>query len=416
MITPRIDPSRLRTDFEALAKIGGTPEGSVSRPAFSEGHLSARKWCHGRAIEAGLETRIDSAGNHSAILRQPNAARTLMLGSHLDSVPDGGRFDGALGVVAALEVLRSVKDLGLRLPVHLEAIDFTDEESSVFDYLGSRSLAGRMDLGIVQATLRERPGLEPKLSRAGVQLDRITSARRDPASMAGYLELHIEQGPRLLQAGVQIGIVESIVGIRSHRLVFRGRPDHAGTTPMDARADAGLAASDFNLAMREIVTERFPGCVATVGRMTFSPGAFNVVPGTVEASVETRAPDEPRSRALEAQVLEQARRSADAQGCVLDIVTYGVSEAAPMHERAQRAIQAACEALGIRWLKLSSGAGHDAQMMATVTKTGMIFVPSVGGVSHSPRELTDWNDCVAGANVLLGATLDLARHVNEDRG
>ena len=413
MSIPSIDASRMKADFDALAEIGATPEGGVSRPAFSDAHRAARHWFHQQAEVAGLETKVDSAGNHSAILRQPSATKTLLLGSHLDSVPNGGRFDGALGVVAALEVLRTVKVSGGDLPVHLEAIDFTDEESSVFDYLGSRSAVGGLDFEVLRSTVREHPDLAPRLSQAGVELDRIASARRDPSSLAGYLELHIEQGPRLLEAGAQIGIVESIVGIRSLRLIFRGRPDHAGTTPMEARADAGLAASAFNLSAREIVTERFPGCVATVGRMTFDPGAFNVVPGTVEVTLEVRAPDDVRSRALELQVVEQAKRDAAGFGCTLDIAPYGVSQAAPMHSRAQQAIQRACEVLGIRWMRLSSGAGHDAQMLATVTTTGMIFVPSVGGISHNPREFTEWGDCVAGANVLLGATLDLARQSNQ---
>ena len=177
---------------------------------------------------------------------------------------------------------------------------------------------------------------------------------------------------------------------------------------MEARADAGLAASAFNLSAREIVTERFPGCVATVGRMTFDPGAFNVVPGTVEVTLEVRAPDEVRSRALELQVVEQAKRDAAAFGCTLDIAPYGVSQAAPMHARAQQAIQRACEALGIRWMRLSSGAGHDAQMLARICPAAMIFVPSVKGLSHNAAEHTAPDDLAAGANVLLHTLLELA--------
>jgi N-carbamoyl-L-amino-acid hydrolase len=403
-----IDASRMKADFDALAAIGATPEGGVHRPAFSEAHQAARRWFRQRAEAAGLEIRIDKASNHSAILRQPGAARTLLVGSHLDSVPYGGRFDGGLGVVAALEVLRTIGESGRRLPVHLEAIDFTDEESSVFDYAGSRSVAGRLDMDVIRSIVSERPDLMPKLSESGFDVDRIASACRDPASLAGYLELHIEQGPRLLQAGVSIGIVESIVGIRSNRLLFRGRADHAGTTPMDARADAGVAASAFSVAARKIAVEQFPGCVATIGRMTFSPGSFNVVPGSVEVTLDIRAPDDARAHALERRILEQAAQEAAGHGCTVDIPPSSVSEAVAMHPRAQQAIQSACDALGLRWMRLPSGAGHDAQMMATVTSAGMIFVPSVGGVSHNPREFTEWDDCVAGANVLLGAALALA--------
>ncbi len=234
---------------------------------------------------------MDGAGNHSALLRcGPAGARRLLLGSHLDSVPHGGRFDGALGVLAALEALRVVQEHNLSLPVDLEAIDFTDEEGTLVGLLGSAALAGKLAPEDLANPRGGREALLAGLARAGLSEAGLLEARRDPDALAGYLELHIEQGPRLLDAGVQIGVVTDIVGIASYTLSFFGRANHAGTTPMADRLDAAQGASAFTLAARRLVIEEFPGCVANVGAMRFSPGAFNIVPQAVDLSLEFRAP------------------------------------------------------------------------------------------------------------------------------
>src|SRR5689334_463934 len=277
----------MRADFEALAAIGATAAGGVDRPSLGEAHLEARAWFLDRARSAGLETRVDAAGNHSASLgtRGP----TLLLGSHLDSVPNGGRFDGALGVIAALHVLVAVHRAALQLPVTLEAIDFTDEEGTLVGLLGSEALTGALDLEALKAPRGGREALLAGLERAGLEEDELTEAQRDAGSLAGYLELHIEQGPRLERAQRQIGIVTSIVGARSFFLDFRGHAGHAGTTPMDDRRDAGLAAAAFALAAEEVVTRDFAGCVATVGEIRLHPGAFNVIPGAARLALEFRS-------------------------------------------------------------------------------------------------------------------------------
>jgi hydantoinase/carbamoylase family amidase len=402
----RVDGERMREDFDALAAIGATPAGGVDRPSLGEAHLAARAWFLERAAAAGLATHVDAAGNHSALL--PADGPTLLLGSHLDSVPNGGRFDGALGVVAALHVLLAVQASGAKLPVALEAIDFTDEEGTLVGLLGSEALAGALAPEALLAPRGGRDALLAGLARAGLHEEELASARREPESLAGYLELHIEQGPVLERAAAQIGVVTAIVGARSFSLRFRGAAGHAGTTPMDARRDAGLAAASFAVAVNELVVRDFPGCVATIGDLHLEPGAYNVVPGSALVALEFRSGDAAELEALEAALLDAARREADAHGGELEIAPVGRWEPTPLDAGVCEAIEEAAAALGLRALRLRSGAGHDAQALAGVTPAGMVFVPSAAGLSHDPGESTAWEDCVNGANVLLGAALALA--------
>lgn len=423
-----INPDRLKSDFDALSAIGAIEDAEgnrgVNRPALSAAHLEARAWFLARAAEAGLETRVDAAGNHSAILRAATGAgvrtnvptftpayphtRTLLLGSHLDSVPNGGRFDGALGVLAALESLRTIKESGLSLPVDLEAIDFTDEEGTLVGELGSGALAGSLSPEALQKPRGGRQRLEEGLARAGLDERRLFEARRDPASLAGYLELHIEQGPRLVQSAIAIGVVTGIVGITSYQMTYRGSANHAGTTPMDSRRDAGMGAATFALTARELVLRDYDGCVVNIGQMHFEPGAYNIIPGLAELALEFRAPDAKRLSELEDALLTLAGLVARQYGLGLDLEPKGGCTPAPMSERAQAAIAAAADSLALSRIGLHSGAGHDAQALAPVTPSGMVFVPSREGISHSPREYSDWQACVDGANVLLRAALKMA--------
>jgi N-carbamoyl-L-amino-acid hydrolase len=402
---PRVDAKRLRADFDALASVGGTDAGGVDRPTFSEAHLAARRWFLERAREAGLETAVDAAGNHSAILRADDAdAPTLLLGSHLDSVPDGGRYDGALGVVAALEALRAVRDARLRLPVTLEAIDFTDEEGTLVGLLGSEAVAGILAPETLAAPRGGRDALVAGLARAGLEEAHLGSARRPPGSLAGYVELHIEQGPVLEEAGIPIGVVTGIVGARSARVVFTGAAAHAGTTPMERRRDAGVAAAAFVVGARDLVLRSHPDAVVNVGSIAFEPGAFNVVPGRAELALEFRSLRRDELDAVEREL----HALAAAQGLEVAVEHVAAWEPTPLAPEVQEAISDSARELGLATVDLPSGAGHDAQALAAATRSGMLFVPSRGGVSHSPLEHTSWEDCVDGANVLLGAALRLA--------
>jgi len=405
----RVNAERFRASFDALAAIGATPDGGVHRPALSEAHLQARHWYLKQAELAGLEARLDGAGNHSALLRCGSVGGpTLLMGSHLDSVPRGGRFDGALGVTAAFEVLQVVKEAGISLGAHLEAVDFTDEEGHFAGLLGSLALTGRLEPGHFEDSRAGSKRFRKALKDAGLNKDALFTAGRDPASLAGYLELHIEQGLRLADGGLDIGIVTNIVGIRSTKIRFLGQADHAGTTPMERRLDAALGACAFALAVRKCVMDEFPGSVATVGNMDFEPGASNVVPQAVLVSLEFRAEEESALDAMEEALLRRARLEAERHGLELDVESLGSSPPARMDTHVQDAFREAAETLGLAHTFLHSGAGHDAQCLAPICPTGMIFVPSVGGFSHSSREFTEWHDCVNGANVLLQAALLLA--------
>jgi N-carbamoyl-L-amino-acid hydrolase len=402
----RVNADRLHADFDALSAIGRTASGGIDRPALSSAHLQARHWFKQQALSAGLEFKIDGAGNHSAILHGKHTdARTLLLGSHLDSVPDGGCYDGALGVLTALEVLRVVREAGLRLPLHLEAIDFTDEEGTLVGLLGSAALAGLLHPGDLQSPRGGRERLLAGLQRAGLSEDELILARRDPHTLAGYLELHIEQGPRLVKAGVQIGVVTEIVGIASYQLSFLGRADHAGTTPLPDRLDAAQGAASFIIHARRLVLEDFPGCVVNTGWMRLEPGAFNIVPSAAHLALECRAADAPTFEHLGKALLSLAEAESTRLGLELEVQFLGSHQPAPMHSRLQQAFRQSAEALGLSHMLLPSGAGHDAQMLSAVCPAGMIFIPSQGGASHSPREFSEWHDCLNGANLLLQSCL-----------
>ena len=406
----RVNAERLWQDFQALSLIGATADGlGVHRPALGPAHLEARRWFAQRVQQAGLELRIDSAGNHSGWLEcAPPGAPTLLLGSHLDSVPNGGRYDGALGVLAALEALRVAQEAGLRLPYHLEAIDFTDEEGTLVGLLGSAALAGTLKVEDLRSPRGGREALEDGLARAGMTEDGLLQAVRDPLTLAGYLELHIEQGPRLQNAGVSIGVVNAIVGICSYQVEFIGRADHAGTTPLPDRRDAGLGASAFSLAVRRVIIDEFPECVANIGQIAYTPGAFNIVPEHASLALELRASQTKLFARLETALLEQARQAARAYDLSLEANFLGRHQPTPMSPVAQRAISRAAAELGLSDMPLVSGAGHDAQSLAVICPAGMLFIPSQGGASHSPREFSRWEDCINGANVLLQAALHLA--------
>jgi N-carbamoyl-L-amino-acid hydrolase len=440
----RVNSIRMFDSFSALSLIGATGDGGVNRIAFSEAHFAAREWFREETESAGLEFRVDGVGNHSAIViakalarhlhrthtcpggqcqgvqvsnprhggeiassQKPLLAKTLLIGSHLDSVPNGGRFDGALGVAAALEVLKTVRENGIRLKVNLEAIDFTDEEGTLVGLLGSSALAGRLHPEVLKNPRGGRQALIEGLARAGIVEEEIFTAARPQESLVGYLELHIEQGKRLERMGIDIGVVSAIVGIRSYRLSFIGRVDHAGSTLMADRADASLGASAFTLAAREIVMRDFPNCVVNVGRMDFAPGAFNIVPARVDLSLEFRSPDEEQFERMDAALMACAKEQAICFGLELEIECFEKHAPNSMSADLQKAFADSCDDLGLTHTTLASGAIHDGQSFDGVCPIGMIFVPSVDGASHAPREFTKWEDCVNGANVLLQTVLRL---------
>jgi N-carbamoyl-L-amino-acid hydrolase len=405
---PRIDLARLRADIEALARIGPDPAGGLSRPAWSPAHEEARAWLVERFRAAGLATRVDPAGN--VFGRLGDAEPVVMTGSHIDTVPRGGPLDGALGVLAGLECLRAAAAAGRRPARALEVAAFTDEEGRFYGFFGSRALTGSLDLALA-ARLTDPEGLSlpEAMRRAGFDLARAPEARRPPETIAAYVELHIEQGPWLEAEGTPIGVVEAIVGIRRRRLTFVGQPDHAGTTPMDRRRDAFFTAAEYATRSRETVIRGGAGrAVTTIGVVQVSPGVPNIVPARTALLQEIRDPDPAVLERLARRTLALARRVAARRGLAVEVEELMRAEPVAMSPRVQAAVARAAAARGLAVKRMPSGAGHDAQILASVTDAGMLFVPSQGGRSHRPDEWTDWPAIERGADVLLGTLLALA--------
>ena len=275
----RINEIRFKRNFDELTAIGATPEGGCERLAFSQEDSLARQWFKSKVSSSGMTYWIDGAGNQFGILGdRPVAEGAILIGSHLDTVPDGGKYDGALGVVAAIEACQSVLDANLACRHPICVVNFSDEEGTHVGLLGSRVFTGILSPAALDGFHSGEKAFEDGMRRIGITHESIFSASCAPRPPHSYLELHIEQGPVLEDSGQQIGIVTSIVGIRTRRVVFRGRAMHAGTTPMKLRRDAGFGACSFAKAARELVLERFPDNVANIGSIEMKPGAFNVIP------------------------------------------------------------------------------------------------------------------------------------------
>jgi N-carbamoyl-L-amino-acid hydrolase len=399
----RIDAARLLADLDALAAIGQTPEGGVSRMALSAADRAGRAWFRERVIEAGLQFREDGAGNLCAILG--DSERAILTGSHLDTVPNGGRYDGALGVLCALEALRTLREAKITLPARLEAISFTDEEGSVVSMLGSRALTGNL-------TYDDLAPIHSVLNKAGLTPESILSAARDPHEYLAFIEVHIEQGTRLEQAGIDIGVVTNIVGIRNYWLVFDGQANHSGTTPMDQRMDALWGAAAYVEGARDLVMDRFSPGVVNCGNLIISPGAHNIVPGQVRLAFELRHGTPDQLDEMETALFALARETADQHRLTLTIETKGHVVPAVLNEHMIITIEQAADTLALSHTRLMSFAGHDTQNISPFMPGGMFFVPSVNGISHNPQELTLETDVINGANVLLHTLLEIIRELS----
>ncbi|MCY4159114.1 MAG: Zn-dependent hydrolase [Bacteroidetes bacterium] len=402
-----INETRFREDFERLTRDGATKDGGLNRPALSEAHLSARETFRNMICERGFEIHEDGAGNLSARNFSPEHAQpVILLGSHLDSVADGGRFDGTLGIASAFEVIQILR---VHYPqASMEVIDFTDEEGTWISLLGSRAASGQLTLQDLNNPRGNPEAFQKALKRADLTNEGILSATRHSKTLRAYLELHIEQGTRLEQSKTDIGIVTGMVGIYMYLVTFRGQSNHAGTTPMNERQDAALGASEFCLRVQKTVSEKYPDCVATVGHMDFSPGAFNIIAGRVTVFMELRSENPQRAEMLQEDLHQKAQSAANTFGLELDFQFLEAVPAQKMDPSIINIFESSSEKLGITFKHLPSLAGHDAQSMSLLSPSGLIFVPSVGGYSHSSREFTPWEACVKGANVLLNTAKRLA--------
>jgi hydantoinase/carbamoylase family amidase len=411
MVIPnlRIDGDRLYEDFVQLSEIGATPEGGISRVALSPEDLTARAWYADKIDEAGLVVRDDDAGNLGGVLRsrQPNA-KTLLIGSHLDTVPNAGRYDGSVGVLAALECLRTLHESGIELPFHLEAINFTDDEGNWRSMFGCRALAGLLSPEDMSDQRVDNAPFRAALSRAGIDPRAVLRAKRSHSSLAGYLELHVEQSARLYRAGASIGAVTGIVGRTTYKLTFNGQAGHSGTTEMYKRRDALRGAALFVVRGHELVRERYGDGIFNVGNIDVEPGTFNVIPSRARLLMECRHISEKLLNEMETALLGIARECAASNGLEVEPQHVIHVPAATMAAGVIQKIEYAAESLGLSHMRLFSYAGHSAQLLSALVPSGMIFIPSVEGISHHPKEFTQWSDVVNGANVLLQTILNMA--------
>jgi len=409
----RIDAAALRQRIEALS-VFGRPAGGVfadgvSRVAFSDADVAGRKYVMDLMRAAGLEPRVDPAGNIYGRRRGGDATLSpILFGSHIDSVPSGGNFDGDLGSLAALGVIEACDRAKLQTRHPLEMVVWSSEEGVAFGrgLAGSRIVAGDVkpsDMDAVWNGMRRGDAVK----KIGGDPERIMDAVRLKGAHHCYIELHIEQGGNLERAKTPVGVVEGIVSIDRYTAVVTGFANHAGTTPMPDRQDALVAASFLTIAVREAVT-KVPGRqVGTVGQIEVAPNAPNVIPGTVRMTIELRDLSSEKLRGIMDDIRGRAQQIAQQTRTTIEIVDLSRNPSALASPDVQRVIERAASKLSLGSMRLPSGAGHDAQMMAQLGPMGMIFVPSVAGISHSPKELTHWEDCANGANMLLQTVLEM---------
>jgi len=406
----RINADRLRHSLEELSVFGrpaaGTFSDGVSRVAFTDADVAGRNYAMQLMRAFGMEPRIDPAGNIFGL--RPGSAHNLkpiLFGSHIDSVPSGGNFDGDLGSMSAIEVMHTLKEHGVTTRHPLQMVIWTDEENT---FAGSGSAAGVLQPADL-SRVRNGISLAEGLRKVGGNPTRLAEARLSPGAFHCYLELHIEQGGILYKANVPIGVVEGIVSIDEYDVEIRGFANHAGTTPMKERHNALLAAAKLIEVVQEVVTREPGRQVGTVGRLQVFPNAPNVVPGLVKHSIELRDLSEETIARLGNEIQKRAQEIARDTGTeiIMEKAEHDAPAGADLEMQAK--IEVAATELGLKTMRLPSGAGHDAQMMAKIGPIGMIFVPSVDGISHSPKEFTRWQDCANGANVLLRTILLIDR-------
>ncbi len=404
--TLKINGDRLNESIDRLATIGRQPSGCIRRLAFTPEDLQARYLVQQWMIEAGMSVRTDAAGN--SIGTYPGLYETapaLATGSHIDTVPSGGRFDGVLGVLAGIEVVRTLRENNLRLNHPIEVIIFTDEESTM---IGSQAIAGTALLDAPER-YQPKPGdsIKKCLEVFGGDWDALATAKRNRSELAAFVELHVEQGAMLERNGSSIGVVQGVVGIRRKIITIIGQANHAGTTPMDMRQDAMVAAAQVVLAVREIARKMPSKPVATVGYMTVSPNSVNSVAGRVELTVDMRDLSKVCLDEMLVQLNQALEVIAADTDTKIEIAPLLCVEPTPAADRIQTTIATVCQHLELSYCYLPSRAGHDALEIGRITDMGMIFVPSQSGVSHSEAEYTAPEQCTQGANVLLHTLLEL---------
>jgi beta-ureidopropionase / N-carbamoyl-L-amino-acid hydrolase len=411
-----VNKRRLMRDLNAIGRIGIGDHGAVTRLVFSIKELRSRQLLIHLMRQAGLKIRIDVIGNITGRFDGTNPkAPAVLAGSHLDTVIHGGKYDGPVGVIGALEAIRTISENQITVRSPLEVVCFVGEESSRFGFstLGSSLLAGEVkSKDLTNAVDPKGTRLEDVLASLGISRRNLKSLKRDPKSLKAYLELHIEQGPILEAKGKRIGLVTSIAAPSRFRVVFKGQADHSGTTPMEMRKDA-LVASAHLIDYIEKICRKHSSMekgrvVGTVGAMKIEPGVINAVPGRTELSVDIRSTSAPVKDRVARMVKDQARKIAQRRSIGVDILSIREENPVPLDHRLLQVTREVCDQNGIDYEIMPSGAGHDAMQMAKITPAGMIFVPSKRGISHNPLEWTDPGDIALGAQLLMETMIRVA--------
>ncbi|WP_457935439.1 Zn-dependent hydrolase [Mesorhizobium sp. 10J20-29] len=402
----QMNAERLQKRVEAMAAIGALQGGGVCRLALTDADRKGRDHLVAEMKGLGLKVQIDAIGNIFGTRSARKSSPTIMLGSHIDTVATGGPYDGALGVLAGLEVVAALNDAGAETELPITVAAFTNEEGARFapDMLGSLVFVGGFGLREALDTI----GIDGK--RLGDELERIGYAGLDegPREIAAYFELHIEQGPVLEDENVQIGVVGGVQGISWTELTVQGRSAHAGTTPLRMRLDAGLAAARIAAGVGDIVRNIGGEQVGTVGALTLSPNLVNVVAEKAVMTVDLRNPDESILELCEARLADLIEQVSEQERVTVERRCLARFQPVDFAPELVDEVEAAAKELGLTARRLYSGAGHDAQMIARIAPAAMIFVPSVNGISHNITEYTKPADLANGTNVLLKATLSHA--------
>jgi beta-ureidopropionase / N-carbamoyl-L-amino-acid hydrolase len=412
-----INQNRLWETLQKLAEFGKNPEGGVSRVGFTDADVAGRQYVIGLMREAGLEVRVDPAGNIFGRRAGSEILPLVLFGSHIDSVPHGGNFDGDVGSLGAIEVVRALDEQHVKTRHPLEVVIWTNEEGGRFysGLFGSSAAAAILPPDIASRQDERGERLAGWLSRMGGDATRIAQAQIKPGSVAGYVELHIEQGARLDEANLPIGVVQGIVGISLRTCTAEGFANHAGTTPMNRRKDALAAAARASLAVREEVRAKPGPQVGTVGWMKIEPGASNVIPGRVTFPVELRDLDARKIDTIAARILNRFDAIGKEENVQITCAKPDLHAPALTADVFKEAIRFSARDAGLATMDLPSGAGHDAQNVARFAPIGMIFVPSRGGISHSPLEYTSPEQAANGAEVLYRTVLRLDERLDQNK-
>jgi N-carbamoyl-L-amino-acid hydrolase len=401
----RVDGDRLNETMEHMHTFGENAEGGSDRVAYSDHNRVAYDYLFSLMLQSGLMPRIDVAGNLVGRMEGSlDGLAPIVTGSHIDTVPNGGHYDGIVGVMSAIEVARTLHEAGLQLDHPLEIVVWSNEEGGK---TGSRSWAGAVAPREMKLPSLGDKTLGDGIRHLGGHPDRLAENRRAPGDIAGYVELHVEQGAILDREGIAIGVVEGIVGIKRWYITVSGFANHAGTTPMDQRQDALYATALMIAKIRDVITGEDGRQVGTVGKIEVSPGAPNVIPGEVTFSLEIRDLSMEKVTRLFGEIRDAATAIARANDVTVAFDQYYESPEAPTDEAIRDLVRSSAESLGLSSLDMPSGAGHDAQSMKGIAPLGMIFVPSRDGVSHAPSEYTSPQQITNGADVLLQTILGM---------